>query len=118
MKSILRGEIYYATLDGIGSEQSGQRPVLVLQSDFLNLNSPTTIVAPITSVLKHSKLKSHCVLPAGRPLREKSMVLAEQVRVIDRQRLEAFIGQVIAHDMRRVERALDYTLGLGRGVYG
>jgi mRNA interferase MazF len=111
MNSILRGEIYYATLDGMGSEQSGQRPVLVLQSDYLNLNSPTTIIAPITSVIKHSKLKSHCTLPAGRPLREKSMVLTEQVRVIDRSRLDVFVGQLASRDMRNVERALCYSLG-------
>lgn len=112
MHSTYRGEIYYATLDGIGSEQSGQRPVIILQSDFLNLNSPTTIVAPITSVIKHSNMKSHCVLPTGRPLREKSMVLTEQVRVIDRRRLDVFIGQVSSHDMRRVERALYHSLGV------
>ena len=56
-------------------------------------------------------MKSHCVLPAGRPLREKSMVLTEQVRVIDRSRLDVFVGQLASRDMRNVERALCYSLG-------
>lgn len=44
-----RGELYYAVLgQGVGSEQSGTRPVVVLQNDVGNRYSPTTIVAPIS----------------------------------------------------------------------
>ena len=35
MKQVLRGEIYYATLDPIiGNEQGGRRPVLIIQSSY------------------------------------------------------------------------------------
>jgi len=113
MDSILRGEIYYAALDDtIGSEQAGHRPVLILQTDLLNQNSPTAIVAPITSTIKHPFLQAHCILPPNYPLRERSMVLTEQVRAIDRQRLGAYVGRLQTKYLRDVEQALCFSLGL------
>ena len=113
MKPILRGEIYFAVLDNtVGSEQAGYRPVLILQCDSLNRNSPTTVVAPITSIIKYPFLQAHCIFPVNHPLRERSMVLTEQVRAIDRQRLGAYIGRLQEGEMRRVEQALCYSLGL------
>lgn len=53
MKTVYRGEVYYAELSPvIGSEQGGIRPVLILQNNTGNRHSPTTIIAPITSVQK------------------------------------------------------------------
>ena len=113
MEPILRGEIFFADLhNSIGSEQAGQRPVIILQNDLLNENSPTTIVAPITSVLKNQHMRSHCMLPPGCRLHEPSMVLTEQLRTIDRRRLGAYIGRLQAQDIRSVEHALSYSLGL------
>ena len=44
-----RGELYYADLGrGIGSDQEGCRPVVILQNDVGNTYSPTTIIAPIS----------------------------------------------------------------------
>lgn len=51
-----RGDIYSADLSpGIGSEQSGSRPVLILQNNVGNCFSPTIIIAAITSVSKKSR---------------------------------------------------------------
>ena len=113
MEPILRGEIYYAALDDtIGSEQAGHRPVLILQTDLLNQKSPTTIVVPITSIIKNPFMQSHCILPPHSPLRERSMVLTEQVRAIDRRRIGAYVGRLRTKDIRDVEQALCYSLGL------
>src|SRR3972149_3099942 len=50
MERIRRGDIIIANLEPIaGSEQGGIRPVLVIQNDIINIHSPTTIIAPITS---------------------------------------------------------------------
>ena len=115
MEPILRGEIYYAALDdAIGSEQAGHRPVLILQTDLLNQKSPTTIVVPITSIIKHPFMQSHYILPPNCPLRERSMVLTEQVRAIDRKRLGAFVGRLKEKEMRDVEQALCFSLGLDK----
>lgn len=58
-----RGDLYYALLEDdncIGSEQTGIRPVLILQNDIGNKFSPTTIIAPITSKVKtKAKLPTH-----------------------------------------------------------
>lgn len=57
---IKRGNIYYAALDEtyVGSEQTGVRPVVILQNDMGNEYSPTVIVAPITS-----KINSKSIIP-------------------------------------------------------
>lgn len=52
-KTYHRGELYYADLGtGIGSEQNGYRPVVVIQNDVGNKHSPTTIVAAISTQIK------------------------------------------------------------------
>jgi len=113
MKPILRGEIYLAVLDDtIGSEQTGLRPVIILQNDLLNQHSPTTIVVPVTSILKHPYMKTHCVLPRENPLPEKFMALAEQIRTVDRRRLGAYIGRLRPMEIREIEQALRFALGL------
>ena len=51
---VRRGDVFFAKIGkGVGSEQHGDRPVVVIQNDIGNLHSPTTIVAMITSKQKH-----------------------------------------------------------------
>ena len=61
-----RGDMYYADLGrGIGSEQEGYRPVLIIQNDTGNKHSPTVIVAAISSkVDAKAKLPTHYLLKA------------------------------------------------------
>ena len=77
MRRYLRGEIYYANLDPVfGSEQSGFRPVLIIQNDIGNRYSPTVIVAPISSKPDvKAKLPTHCCLDLKNCLNEPSVVL-------------------------------------------
>jgi len=113
MEPISRGDIWFADLsDALGSEQQFRRPVLVVQRDSLNRASPTTIVVPITSQIKFPFMRAHYILDENSPLYEESMVLAEQVRAIDRQRLDNYIGQLPYKDMEAVEQALRYSLEL------
>lgn len=72
----LRGDMYYVDLKpGIGSEQYGSRPVLIIQNDVGNMYSPTVIVAAVTSkVGVKPKLPTHVFLEAGTVgLKEPSM---------------------------------------------
>ena len=49
-RTYLRGDMYYADLGrGVGSEQEGYRPVLIIQNDTGNKYSTTVIVAAISS---------------------------------------------------------------------
>ena len=70
MKQIKRGEIYFADLSPVvGSEQTGLRPVLILQNNSGNKHSPTTIVAAITSRKTKPNIPTHVkVLADGLPL--------------------------------------------------
>jgi len=113
MKYIRRGEIYNAALGNtVGSEQGGQRPVLILQRSRLCRSSPTVIIVPITAQLKYPNMRAHHVLDESCPLHERSMVLTEQVRAIDKRRLGSCIGRLQATDMLAVGQALRYCLGL------
>ena len=111
IKKVKRGEIYQADLsEGIGSEQSGVRPVLILQNDIGNEHSTTTIIAPITSahgkkLRVHVELNSNSVTPG-------STVLLEQIRVIDKSRLIRYKGFLYLHEMEKIDRALITSVGL------
>ena len=87
-ETYLRGELYYADLGtGIGSEQNGYRPVVIIQNDVGNRHSPTTIVAAIsTRIGTKAKLPTHYHLGSENGLSQPSMVMLEQIRTIDKKR--------------------------------
>jgi mRNA interferase MazF len=111
---IRRGEIYFAQLNPvIGSEQGGIRPVLVVQNDIGNQYSPTTIVLAITSQINKAKLPTHVELKAKTyGLERDSVILAEQVRTIDKTRLKQRIAGLTEETMTKVNQALSLSLGL------
>lgn len=106
-RTYLRGDMYYADLGrGVGSEQEGYRPVLIIQNDTGNKYSTTVIVAAISSkVDAKAKLPTHYLLKAENGLELPSLVLLEQLRTIDKRRLEHYIGRLDEHHIRRVNRA-------------
>ncbi len=89
-------DIFYANLskNTVNSEQGGIRPVIIIQNDIGNKHSPTVIIIPITSELKKENMPTHCILhkSSKNGLGVDSMVLAEQIRVIDKSRLVRKIG--------------------------
>lgn len=94
-RNIKRFDIYlYDFGKNEGSIQSGLRPVLVIQDDRLNENSPTTIVAAITTATKKLYLPSHVFIGQEYGLEKPSMVMMEQIRVINQTKLIRFIGHV------------------------
>jgi len=100
-----RGDIYYADLNPVtGSEQGGTRPVLVIQNDMGNRFSPTVIVAAITSNIGKARLPTHIVIEEG-ALSEKSVVLLEQIRTIDKTRLIKKLGYSLRRPMYRFVQA-------------
>lgn len=113
-KKVKRGEVYYADLSPVvGSEQGGVRPVLVLQNDVGNHYSPTVIVAAITTQVQKNKLPTHVLLSKDEtPFAHDSVILLEQVRTIDKQRLQDRITRVKTTRMKEVDHALKISLGL------
>ena len=113
MKEIKRGQIYYADLSPIkGSEQGGVRPVLIVQNDKGNQYAPTVIVAIITSRNTKAKLPTHIWLSVTDGFKINSMVELEQLRTIDKSRLEDYIGEVQEGEQRLIDEALKISLAL------
>ena len=109
-----RGDVFMADLGmGVGSEQNGQRPVVIIQNDTGNHYSPTVIVAAISSkVDAKAKLPTHYLLKAGNGLELPSLILLEQLRTIDKRRLETYIGHLGEKHIRRINHALAVSVGL------
>ena len=111
---IRRGDIYYADLSPVvGSEQGGIRPVLIIQNDVGNKYSPTVIAAAITSRLNKTKLPTHIEVDASLyGLSKDSVVLLEQIRTIDKQRLREKMGHLDTGMMYRIDRGISVSFGL------
>jgi mRNA interferase MazF len=111
---IKRGEIYFAQLNPVvGSEQGGIRPVLVVQNDIGNQYSPTTIILAITSQINKAKLPTHVEIDAlTYGLERDSVILAEQIRTIDKTRLKQRIAVLKDETMLQVDKALLVSMGL------
>ncbi len=111
---VKRGYVYYADLSPVvGSEQGGVRPVLIIQNNVGNRYSPTVIVAAITSQIDKAKLPTHVEVEANDyGLDKNSVVLLEQVRTIDKQRLRDKTTELDEKVMKRIDEALKISLGL------
>ena len=112
--NVKRGEIYYADLSPvIGSEQGGIRPVLIVQNDMGNKYSPTVIAVAITSQCDKAKLPTHIEIDGKQcGLSKNSVVLLEQVRTIDKQRLKEKTGELDKSRMNCGDNALSVSFGL------
>ena len=112
-RKIIRGEIYIADLDPVvGSEQGGERPVLIIQNNLGNKHSPTVIVLAITSRFhKKRHLPTHVPIQSG-DLSKDSIALAEQVRTIDKSRLIHYVGRASRETMNFVDDALKVSMGV------
>lgn len=109
-----RGEVYFADLNPVrGREQGGRRPVLIIQNDIGNRHSPVTIVAAITSAVSERAYPTEVRLAAGLGgLPRESAVLLNQIKTIDKERLDQRLGQLDAAAMRQVDEAIKLSLGL------
>ena len=113
-KPYYRGELYYADLGkGIGSEQEGYRPVVIIQNNMGNKFSPTVIVAPVTTNHEaKAKLPTHCYIGAESGLDTSSVILLEQLRTVDKQRLRERVCHLDSQLLERVDQALRVSLSL------
>jgi mRNA interferase MazF len=112
--AVSRGEVWRADLAPTrGTEQSGVRPILIVQTDRANPHSPHTIIVPFTTRIRQKLLPSHVLIPAGEGgLAQDSVALCEQIRVVDRSRLIARLGDLSAQRMVEISDALKVILDL------
>ena len=113
-RQIHRGDIYYADLSPVvGSEQGGSRPVLIIQNNTGNHFSPTVIAAAITGYTKRDRQPTHVrINPSTCGLPQNSTILLEQLRTLDKSRLNEYMGSVDEEKMREVNAALGVSVGL------
>ena len=113
-RTYLRGDLYYADLGkGIGSEQEGRRPVVIIQNNIGNKHSPTVIIAAISSkVGVKAKLPTHYYIGPENGLELPSVVLLEQLRTIDKRRLEDYIGRLTVPQTDGLNHALAISIDL------
>lgn len=97
-------DIVYVDLgDVVGSEQGKIRPCVVIQNDIGNKFSPTTIIMPMTHIIKQSNMPTHTIVDIKDAigLSMKSMILGEQVKIIDKKRIKNKIGRVTSDPAKR-----------------
>ena len=118
-RKIMRGNIYRADLTPVvGSEQGGsRRPVLIISNNIGNKHSPTVIIAAITG-LEHTKanLPTHIIVKGFEPFEKDSIILLEQIRTIDKKRLQEYVGTFDRRLMLSVDKALAISVALDGGV--
>lgn len=114
MVAIARGDVVLCDLNPVvGTEQAGIRPVVILQVDRANAVSPHTIIAPFTTKIRRKLLPSHVFVPAGvGGLTQDSVVLCEQIRVIDKSRIIRVLGHLDDSYIEELAEALCVILGL------
>ena len=109
-----RGDIYCADLNPvIGSEQGGTRPVVVIQNDTGNKHAPTLIVATVTSkTRKKEQMPTHYLIKSNPAFAEPSVVMLEQIRTIDKSRIERYLGRASQSEMTGIDKALLTSVAL------
>lgn len=114
MPGIKRGEIYDANLLMDGSVQGGRRPVIIIQNDVGNKNSPNVSVIPITKRNKARYMPTHVMIKADpdNGLARNSVAMAESTITIPKERLIARVGQLRNDDMVRIQNAIKIQFGL------
>jgi mRNA interferase MazF len=109
---IRRGDIYFCDLgEGYGCEQGNYRPVLICQCRAGNEFSRTTVIVPLSSSKTKKSLPTHVHIEANDKLSLDSVILCEQIRVIDKSRLRRFVTYLSKTKMSEVDEAI--TIGLG-----
>lgn len=123
---VKRGEVYLCDFgEPYGSEQGFKRYAIVIQNDDGNLHSPTTIV--ITCTTEHKKrlpVHYHCTFSSrnmidydlARVGSVENVIMAEQIRTVDKTRLRKYLGTLTPEFMKIIEDKIDISLHLSRKV--
>ena len=113
--SIKQFEIWIADLNPrIGTETGKTRPVLVIQTDLLNMiPHPSTIICPITTNIEKEAEILRVHLKKGMAnLQENCDIMIDQLRAIDNKRLIKKIGDLPSELIDKVKENIIITLDL------
>ena len=111
MAGILRGEVRWADLNPVrGSEQAGNRPVLILSQDIFNERSGTVIALAITSQPQRAGFPLTLELKTVKMLK-RSWVKISQIRTLAVERIGKKIGRAAPEEIAQVIDGLDEIIG-------
>jgi mRNA interferase MazF len=113
--AIRQYEIWIADLSPrVGTEPGKTRPVLVIQTNFLNkIPHPSTIVCPLTTnVQKDSEILRVHLEKGVANIHQECDVMIDQIRAIDNNRLTKRIGILPSDLIERVKENLQIVLDL------
>ena len=111
-KEIKRGDIWWVSMpEGKGSEQYSTRPCFVIQNNLGNKFSPTVTILPLTKQNK-KWMPTHSILHKTTCLDCLSMVLAEQINTVSKERFLGYIGRVNSSEITAIENAVLIQLGI------
>ncbi len=107
-------EIWIADLNPrVGTETGKIRPVIVVQTDLLNKEHPSTIICPITTnVEPDSEILRVHLKKSKFGLKEECDIMIDQVRTIDNKRLVKKIGEVDTNVREKIRENLKILLDL------
>lgn len=113
MPQVRRGEVWFADLGTpVGSEQGGDRPVVVLQIDRLN-TSGTTVIVPTTTSANAALRPATVALQAQQAnLQSDCVVKCDQIRVLAVQRFRRKLGDLPPEKLSEIEATVAFVLGL------
>lgn len=112
---MVKGDIYYVRIgnNGVGSEQKGDRYAVIIQNNIGNRYSQTVVVAFITTALHKAKLPTHVsILPSNSGIPEPSVIMCEQIRTLDKSRLERKVGHLSDMKKHELDEALCISFDL------
>ena len=114
MAGLKRGDVVLVNLDPVvGSEQGRTRPAVAIQNDTGNENTPITIIAPITTKIYSRQFPTNVEIDkTNSPLKEKSTILLNQIRAIDKSRIIKNYGKISIKKMKEMDEAIMVSLGL------
>jgi mRNA interferase MazF len=98
-----------------GSEQAGVRPAVVVSNDISNQRSSVVVIAAMTSqqVSERARYPQNVFVAAG-DLPSDSIVLANQLMTVAKDRLERHRGDLRPNESTELDEALRVALGLPR----
>jgi mRNA interferase MazF len=107
-------EIWIADLNPrMGTEAGKIRPVIVVQTDLLNKEHPSTIVCPIiTNVKSDSEILRVHLKKSRFGLKENCDIMIDQIRAIDNRRLVRRVGVVDIETAGKIRENLKIVLDL------
>jgi mRNA interferase MazF len=102
MQRIEQGDIYWVTLTGAGSEQSGRRPCIVMSRLAVNDAGRTVVVVPMTTTATSANPYYRVLVPVSEIIKDpscasviqNSVAKCDHVRVLDKSLLEGKIGKL------------------------